>query len=149
MRRQKEVNEGGLARAGRYQTLKENQQVKEVWVADRRYVVCRNPFEAAKDETDREAIIDKLKATIRRDGPKTLIVNRGCARFPKVDKDSVSNNPNAGQADARLDGKFVLTTNTALPAHTILGASKGSVREIIDNASAERAAESRAKYSVS
>jgi transposase len=119
MRRQKEVNEEVLARAGRYQSVKENLEVKEVWVEDRRYIVCRNPFEAAKDRADREAIIEKLNTTIQDKGPKALIGNRGYARFLKVDKGSVSINPKAVEADARLDGKFVLTTNTDLPAHEV------------------------------
>jgi len=119
MRRQKEVNENVLARAGRYHSVKENLDVKEVWVDDRRYVVCRNPFEGAKDKADREAIIEKLKTTIGEKGPKSLIGNRGYARFLKVDKGSVSINPKAVEADARLDGKFVLTTNTDLCADEV------------------------------
>jgi len=46
MRRQKEVNEEVLARGGGYQRVKDNLEVKEVRVADRRYIVCRNPIEA-------------------------------------------------------------------------------------------------------
>jgi hypothetical protein len=42
MRRQKEVNEEVLARAGRYQPVAANLEVKEVLVGGRRYVVCRN-----------------------------------------------------------------------------------------------------------
>jgi hypothetical protein len=49
MRRHKEVNEEVLSRAGRYQTVRDNLEVKEVRVQDRRYIVCRNPVEAGKD----------------------------------------------------------------------------------------------------
>jgi hypothetical protein len=55
MRRQKEVNEEVLARAGRYQSVTDNLEVKEVRVGGRRYVVCRNPQEAARDAAAREA----------------------------------------------------------------------------------------------
>jgi transposase len=48
MRRQKEVSEAVLARAGRYQAVAPNLEVKEVQVGERRYVVCRNPLEAQK-----------------------------------------------------------------------------------------------------
>ena len=49
MRRQKEVNQEVLARAGRYQPVADNLEVKEVRVGARRYVICRNPQEALKD----------------------------------------------------------------------------------------------------
>lgn len=119
MRRQKEVNEEVLARAGRYHVVADNLEVKEVWVAGRRYIVCRNPSQVIKDQVDREAIIEKLHEAIAQKGPKALVGNRGYARFLKVDKGSVSINPKALEADARLDGKFVLTTSTDLPADEV------------------------------
>jgi hypothetical protein len=115
MRRQKEVNETVLARAGRYQPVADNLEVKEVRVGARRYVICRNPQEALKDAATREAILDKLRQTVAKQGPKAVIGNRGYARFLKVAKGSVSVDEEAVKRDARLDGKFVLTTNTDLP----------------------------------
>jgi len=115
MRRQKEVNETVLARAGRYQSVADNLEVKEVRVGARRYVICRNPQEALKDAATREAILDKLRQTVAKQGPKAVIGNRGYARFLKVAKGSVSVDEEAVKRDARLDGKFVLTTNTDLP----------------------------------
>jgi len=115
MRRQKEVSEAVLARGGRYQTVAHNLEVKEVQVEGRRYVVCRNPLEAQKDAAAREAILDKLRQTIEKQGAKAVIGNRGYARFLKVAKGSVSVDEEAVKRDARLDGKFVLTTNTDLP----------------------------------
>ena len=119
MRRQKEVNGDVLARAGRYRTVQDNLEVKEVRVAERRYIVCRNPSQAAKDKAGREAMIDKLSKTLAEQGAKALVGNRGYARFLKVEKQSVSIDPKAVEADARLDGKFVLTTNTDLPADEV------------------------------
>lgn len=115
MRRQKEVGAEVLARGGRYQTVADNLEVKEVQVEGRRYVVCRNPLEAQKDAAAREAILDKLRQTIEKQGAKAVIGNRGYARFLKVAKGSVSVDEAAVKRDARLDGKFVLTTNTSLP----------------------------------
>ncbi len=47
MRRLKEVSQEVLTRGGRYQTISENLQVKEVWLGegkhDKRYIVCYNP----------------------------------------------------------------------------------------------------------
>jgi hypothetical protein len=119
MRRQKEVNEEVLSRAGRYQTVKDNLEVKEVRVQDRRYIVCRNPIEARKDKAAREALVAKLERIIAKEGPKALVGNRGYARFLTIDKQGVSVNRQAVQVDARLDGKFVLTTNTDLPADEV------------------------------
>lgn len=119
MRRQKEVNEQVLARAGRYRTVRDNLDVKEVMVGDRRYVVCRNPDQVKKDKAVREALLEKLEKIIAEQGAKSLVGNRGYARFLKVDKGSVSINPLVVESDARLDGKFVLTTNTDLPADQV------------------------------
>lgn len=119
MRRQKEVGEEVLARAGRYRTVKDNLEVKEVRVAERRYIVCRNPSQVVKDRADREAMIEKITKTLSEQGPKALVGNRGYARYLKVGKESVSINSDAVEADARLDGKFVLTTNTDLPADEV------------------------------
>jgi hypothetical protein len=115
MRRQKEVSEAVLARAGRYHQVAANLEVKEVRVGDKRYVVCHNPQEALKDAAAREAILDKLRQTVEKQGPKAVIGNRGYARFLKVAQGSVTIDEDAVKRDARLDGKFVLTTNTHLP----------------------------------
>jgi hypothetical protein len=114
MRRQKEVSEAVLARAGRFHPVADNLEVKEVVVDGRRYVVCRNPDEARKDAHARAAILAKLEAALAH-GPKAVIGNKGFARFVRVQKGSVSIDPAAVEADARYDGKFVLRTNTDLP----------------------------------
>ncbi|MEW6296084.1 MAG: IS1634 family transposase, partial [Candidatus Diapherotrites archaeon] len=119
LRRSKEVREEVLSRGGRYRKVAENLEVKEVRVQDRRYVVCRNPKEAKKDALAREALVEKLKATLAREGEKGLMGNRGFARFLKTAKGSVHLDEAALAADARLDGKFVLTTNTDLPADQV------------------------------
>jgi hypothetical protein len=114
MRRQKEVSEAVLARAGRYQPVAANLEVKEVRVGERRYVICRNPVEAQKDAAVRETILQKLKQTVEKQGAKAVISNRGYARFLKLARGSITIDEEAVKRDARLDGKFVLTTNTDL-----------------------------------
>lgn len=116
MRRQQEVSEEVLARAGRYEKVDEHLEVKEVWVGSHRYVVCCNPVEATKDSATRQALMEKLEHILAHQGPKAVIANRGFARFLKVTKGSVSLDRDALRRDARLDGKFVLRTNTDLPA---------------------------------
>lgn len=123
MRRQKEVSDEVLARAGRFHTVADNLEVKEVVVDGRRYVVCRNPDEARKDALARSAILAKLEAALAH-GPKAVIGNQGFARFVRVQKGSVSIDPAVVEADARYDGKFVLRTSTALPAAEVARAYK-------------------------
>jgi len=115
MRKQKEVNEEVLGRAGRFEKVDEGLEVKEVRVGDHRYVVCLNRDEARKDALAREAIIAKLQDTLAHHGPKSVVGNKGFSRFLKVARGSVSIDTKAVERDARLDGKFVLRTNTELP----------------------------------
>jgi hypothetical protein len=111
MRRQKEVSEEVLSRAGRYHKVADNLDVKEVVVDGRRYVVCRNPIEVKKDAAAREAILVKLQKAIEH-GPKSLVGNVGFKRFLRMQKGAVSIDRDAIERDARLDGKFVLRTST-------------------------------------
>ncbi|MGH2782695.1 MAG: IS1634 family transposase [Thermoleophilaceae bacterium] len=56
-----------LARAGRYQTVRDNLRVKEVQLAstpDRRWIVCHNPAEAERDKAKRDATIARLEAEL-------------------------------------------------------------------------------------
>jgi hypothetical protein len=115
LRQQKEVRDLVLASPGRYQKVADNLRVKEVWVQGRRYVVCHNPLEAAKDAADREAMLAALKDKLRQ-GAKGLVGNRGYKRFLKVEKGAVSIDPAKVKAETRFDGKYVLRTNTELPA---------------------------------
>lgn len=113
MRQQKEVSEEVLARAGRYHKVADNLDVKQVVVDGRRYVVCRNPIEAKKDALARQAIVDKLERALA-SGPKSIVGNIGFKRFVNIDRGAVQIDNEAIERDARLDGKFVLRTNTEL-----------------------------------
>jgi hypothetical protein len=123
MRSQNEVKDEVLSRAGRYRVVHPQRsggddpsplKVKEVWVDDRRYVVCLNEDQARKDATDREAIVAALREQLRR-GAKSLVGNKGYRRY-------LSSGDSAGLAideakiaeEARYDGKWVLRTNTDL-----------------------------------
>jgi transposase len=52
---------------------------------------------------------------VEKQSPKAVIGNRGYARFLKVAQGSVTIDEEAVKRDARLDGKFVLTSDTGLP----------------------------------
>jgi len=118
MRRQKEVREDVLGRAGRYREVAGNLQVKDVRVDGRRYIVCYNPQEAKKDAAEREAILKSLEDKLK-ESPGNLIGNQGYRRFLRVKKESVVLDEKKIAADSRFDGKFVLRTNSDLPADEI------------------------------
>jgi hypothetical protein len=123
MRRQKEVSEEVLSRAGRYHKVADNLEVKQVVVGDRRYIVCRNPIEAEKDAASRAAILAKLESALEH-GPKAIIGNVGFKRFVHVARGAVSIDREAVERDARLDGKFVLRTSTDLEPAEVAQAYK-------------------------
>lgn len=129
MRKQKEVRLEVLSRGGRYHEVYPNRsrkkdsaplKVKEVWVEDRRYVVCHNEEQARKDREDRKAIIASLQKALKK-GDKALVGNKGYRKYlatPKGEKvftiDEVRE-----KEDARYDGKWVLRTNTSLSAEEV------------------------------
>jgi transposase len=123
MRSQNEVKDEVLSRAGRYRVVHPARvesddpsplKVKEVWVDDRRYVVCLNEDEARKDAADREAIVASLREQLR-NGDKSLVGNKGYRRYLSGDDSSHFEVDEAKLAeDARYDGKWVLRTNTEL-----------------------------------
>lgn len=115
MRACKVVRQEVLGRPGRYHEVARNLRVKEVVVQGRRYIVCVNPDEASKDAADREAILDGLREKLVQ-APGSLAGNRGYRWFLRVERDSIRLLERKAEAEARFDGKYVLRTNTDLPA---------------------------------
>lgn len=121
-----EIAEAVLTRPGRYQRVAENLQVKEVIVGEgerrRRYVVCHNPQEEARQRQHRERVLRELEAeleTLRHtDGQqhsKRICQLRASGRYGAyirltktgkavIDKAAI-------RAKERLDGKFVVHSN--------------------------------------
>lgn len=124
MRNVVEVRDEVLGRAGRYQAVSENLRVKEVRVEERRYVVCFNPDEAAKDRADRQATLEKIELKLAKGGLKQLINNRGYKRYLAVQRGSAAIDPARVRQDARYDGKYVLRTTTELPTDEVALAYK-------------------------
>ena len=128
MRRVKEVNKVVLARAGAYHVVHGDRhdsldpsplKVKEVWVEDRRYIVCHNEEQAAKDRADRKAIVASLEQALRR-GDKSLVGNKGYRRYLKsAGPDHFQIDEAKLRAEARYDGKWVLRTDTDLTASDV------------------------------
>jgi len=62
--------QAALARPGRYQTVRDNLRVKDVRLgagdAVKRFVVCHNPAEAARDKAERDTQLARLEAELQR-----------------------------------------------------------------------------------
>jgi hypothetical protein len=62
--------QAALARPGRYQTVRDNLRVKDVRLGAgdtvKRFVVCHNPAEAARDKAERDAQLARLEAELAR-----------------------------------------------------------------------------------
>ena len=90
--------------------------IKDVVLAGRRYVVCRNEEQARKDAETRAALLAGLERKLTQ-GDKALVGNAGYRRFlANPAGDGFTIDPAKVEADARFDGIFVLRTNTKLPA---------------------------------
>lgn len=94
MRSQSEVRDEVLPRAGRYHVVHPKGtdaddpsplKVKEVWVEQRRYVICVNEDQHKKDAADRIAIVEALREQLKR-GDKSLVGNKGYRKYHKCDE---------------------------------------------------------------
>ena len=142
MRRQKEVNTSVLgSRARWFESVPERSnakdpaplKVKEVWVQERRYIVCLNEEERRKDARDREAIVAHLKDQLR-NGDKSLVGNKGYRRYLKVEGSShFVIDEKQVKAEERYDGIWVLRTNTVYNTETVAHVYKAlwTVEDII------------------
>src|SRR5215218_5657398 len=95
--------------------------VKEVKTEGRRYIVCRNEAEAAKDAADRQAIVAALDQQLKR-GDKALIGNSAYRRYLRTTaKKAFEIDPGKLADEARYDGLFVLRTNARItPLQAVL-----------------------------
>jgi transposase len=125
MRKQKEVRDQVLADKGRFRMVHDLREKstdpaplkgKEVWVGERRYVVCVNAEQVEHDRRQRAEIVTALKEQLRQ-GDKSLVGNKGYRRYLKVEGDRHFVIDEAKlEEEARYDGTWVLRTNTDLSA---------------------------------
>lgn len=122
-----------LSRPGRFQTVRDNLEVKEIVVGEgearERYILVRNPQEAQRDKAKREAIIKELEERL----PKIrshvkavceLMAHPVYGRYlkldsrglPKIDRGKI-------KEEEKLDGKYLLRTSddTLSPEDVALG----------------------------
>jgi transposase len=118
-------NHAALARAGRYHPVADNLQVKQVWVGDgtarRRFVVCRNQSEAERDRARRAAALQRLNvelpavaakagdARLRAEGE--LLAHPTLSRYLTRRSGRLVIDGAKARAEARLDGKFLLSSS--------------------------------------
>ena len=122
--------EDALSRAGRFQHVADNLEVKEIIVGEgearRRMVLVRNPLEVVRDRVQRDTALARIakelaelpadkdehsKAVCRLMAHKTLgrYLKAGKKGMPQIDQDKV-------RAEERLDGKYLLiTSDDSLP----------------------------------
>jgi transposase len=129
------ANLEALARPGRYRQIRDNLEVKEVWVGEgetrRRFVVCRNLHEAARDQARREralariadelaALERKKTAEDRRDAEALLLAHPTLGRYLTRRRGRLVVDQHKIKAEQRVDGKFLLSSSDdALAAEEI------------------------------
>lgn len=115
----KEIYETVLSRGGRYHEVHGTRtksadpsplKVKDVRVADRRYVVCYNEDQAVKDRADREATVAALREQLKR-GDKSLIGNKGYRKYLRNTGHRFQIDEAKIAWEARFDGKWVLQSD--------------------------------------
>jgi transposase len=124
LRKNREVSEQVLRRAGRYHEIGDNLRVKEVRIGERRYVVCHNPEGQERDLRRREEIIERTRQDLDRKGAKAFVMPRGLKRFVELVGGELLLNEAVVREEARYDGKWVLRTSTRLPAAEVALAYK-------------------------
>ena len=126
MRSGKPGTEQALSTAGRYQAVRDNLEVKEIVVGDgegrKRYVLVRNPKQAAKDKEHREKVLDDLKEELKASRASEsgghnkagcrLLTHPTYGRYLKALKSgAVKIDPVKVKAEEKLDGKYLLRTS--------------------------------------
>ena len=128
LRNVKEIRETVLSRGGRYREVhgpREHSKspsplkVKQVLIDDRRYIVCHNEEQARKDRADREAILEQLREKLKQGGA-ALVGNKGYRKYLSTRSRGAFEIDEAKvRQAARFDGKWVLQTDTDLPAEEV------------------------------
>lgn len=137
LRKVKELHDVVLKRAGRYKKIADNLEVKQVVVGDgarqRRYFVCRNLEEAARQRKHRQRLLKLLEYEMGLlkassvEHPKKACKLLSSKRFGRYLKQSKAGRLSIDRAkvkaEARFDGKWVVTTNddTLTPEDGALG----------------------------
>jgi len=110
-----------LSRRGRYKSVADNLEVKEVWVGEgerrRRYVICRNPLEMKRQSEYRNTVLEHLEAELSNlhGHPKRacrLMASRRYGKYlRKLKNGELRIDRAAVKAHAKRDGLWVIRSN--------------------------------------
>jgi transposase len=115
-----------LSRPGRYRTVKDNLEIKEIIVGDGearvRYVLSRNPQEAKRDRLRREDLLKKLKSEMKIVNEKPpekrasviseMLKDKTWGRYLRLDdKGCLRLNQQKITEEERKDGKYLIRTS--------------------------------------
>ena len=116
--------EEALSRPGRYKTIRDNLEVKEVIVGTgerrRRYIVVRNPAGEVRDQKERESHLKRLEEALSRlpENPEEytkevhrLVAHKTLGRYLRLQKGRPVLDRKKVKAEERLDGKYLLVTS--------------------------------------
>lgn len=87
--------------------------------------MCLNEEEAERDRKAREEMVKKLRGKLSRGGLKALVDNRGYRKYLRIEGAKAEIDEEALKGEARYDGKYVLLTDSDLPADQVALAYKG------------------------
>jgi transposase len=135
LRRSGDHTHPALKRPGRFQTVRENLEVKEVRISggsqEERYVIVRNPQQAEKDRAIRQELLDRLSQEIdrvnatagKRKGKHSKAVcellrsTMGKRFLRELKSGKLAISRTAVTADEKLDGKYIIrVTDPSLSA---------------------------------
>ncbi len=126
LRGESEEAKAALQRQGRYRTVAGNLEIKEVIVDEGtmrdRFVICRNPEQAARDQAVRDQLVaqledliaasDRLSAQERAKLVGKINTKRALKRFLRLTPAGLLRIDRAAiRAEAHLDGKFLLRSS--------------------------------------
>ncbi len=113
-----------LGSPGQYRGVESNLRIKEVCFDGKRFVLCHNPQESKRQGLIQQAVIESPRKQIGR-GIKSLVKNRQYKRYLRIEGENrLEVNEKAIEEESRYDGKWVLKTNTSLPAFEVALAYK-------------------------
>jgi len=125
LRRGDALTEQVLARAGRYRTITERLQIKEVVIGEGerrlRYVLCFNPEEAARQQAHRQYLLREVEAELAAMGDAAQDVqskrvaalrsSRRWGKYLKLGAKGLELDTKAIKAAEHYDGKFIVHGN--------------------------------------
>jgi len=104
--------------------LNQKLEGKEVHFNNKRLIVCYNKDEDKRDKEKRKEIIQRLTDKLKKQGLKSLLINKEYRKYLKIKADKPELDEAKIKAEELYDGRFVLQTNTNMNWKEIVSAYK-------------------------